>query len=70
MKLIYVKGIDGTEHYINPIHVEEVKVVKSDLSKDWCIAISLNGKVHTILCKTEEELKDKLAEVKSAMESI
>lgn len=70
MKLIYVKGIDGTEHYINPIHVEEVKVVKSDLTKDWCIAISYSGKIQTILCKTEEEFKNKLAEIKSAMESI
>lgn len=70
MKLIYVKSTDGTEHYINPIHVDEVKVVKSDLSKDWCIAISHNGIIQTILCKTEEELKSKLAEVKSAMESI
>ena len=70
MKLIYVKSTDGTEHYINPIHVDEVKVVKSDLSKDWCIAISSNGKIHTILCKTQKETNEKLAEIKSAMESI
>lgn len=70
MKLIYKKETDGSEHYISPMHVEEIKVVKSSVNKDWCIDIIHNGKISTILCKTEKELNDKLAEVKSAMESI
>lgn len=70
MKLIYVKESNGSEHYLNPIHVDDVKVVKSNVNKDWCIVISHNGVSNTILCKSEEERDQKLAEIKAAMESI
>lgn len=70
MKLIYVQGIDGNEHYINPIHVEEVKVVRSDYNQNWCIVLTCKSNIHTILCNSDKMVNEKLAEVKEAMESI
>lgn len=70
MKLIYVKETDESDHYINPIHVDEIKIVKSDFNQDWCIVITHNGISNTILCKSEEEKNQKFAEINAAMESI
>ena len=71
MKLIYVKEADGTEHYISPRQVIEIKVTHSEYNGDWCIVINLvENRVYTINCKSENEYKTRLYEINEAMECI
>lgn len=73
MKLIHTKEKDNTERYFNPIHVKNVKVVKSEYNQQWCIVLNLDGVTetnYTILCISQEDLDKKLEEILEAMESI
>lgn len=70
MKLISINN-GGDIEYINPHYVKRVKQTHSDMNGDWCIVITMyDGKVDTILSKTEEESNSIMIEIGEAMESI
>ena len=75
MKLIKCKEENGDIRMFNPHYVKEVKMVKSDLNDDFCIALILDrpmseSNVYTMLFHNEEEATRKLNYVRECMESI
>ena len=59
MKVIKFENCDGEKIFINPTYVSDFKVVRSDYTKEMCIAIFVNhgneSKLYTMTFKSDEE---------------
>ena len=72
MKVIEIIEDNGNIRSFSPLYVTDVKVVRSDLHKNWVIDIDLATpeKIYTITCDSEADMKQKYQYVKECWESV